>query len=222
MKKLLSLFALATFLLNSCSSPLSDLPISDPGLITPVMKITHLDVEDGVSSHSSVCLMDKNGAYIELKEGFVSLNDQTMNHHISCYSGSIDAKELKEYEFNITLADSVAYISTVVMPSFFKKVKYPSKIKPEETFEVSWQSDANNEETSVSFSVQDSTGQWINIFTETTLENITNIDPDNYPAWNFSKGKISLSKTRKGEMVDRFNGGSVTAVCIFERIVHIK
>lgn len=222
MKNFLHLIVFAAALiLFGCSSPLSDTPVSDPGLVTPTIVLEHIEDDYGISNKVNACLTDKNGAYIELLEGNIKVDDELMEFGISCYKRTIDLKELKDYNVVVTLADSAEYPFHITTPSYFKKVDFPSKVKKSESFEVSWKSD-QTEETKVAFSVQDSSSNYIIIFEEYTTSNSITIDPDNFPKGDITKGMITLSRTSNGSVPEGFNGGSCTARCIFEKTIKIK
>ncbi|CAG5080919.1 hypothetical protein [Parvicella tangerina] len=221
MKTLIYLFAGVTISLSSCSSPLSDTPVSDPGLVTPHIVINHKDGDYGIANKVSTCLMDKNGAYIELLEGDVKVNGDLMEFGMTCYKRTIDVQENTVYKVVLTLADSAKYPFKVTTPHFFKKVDYPGKVKKGKAFEVSWKSEGN-EQTTVNFSVQDTSDNWITLYEEITDQSMVTISPDNYPKGDISKGSITLYRSVNGKMPNGFNGGSVKANCIFERSIKIK
>ncbi|MCB9195305.1 MAG: hypothetical protein H6598_03690 [Flavobacteriales bacterium] len=222
MKKLIYIVIMNLMLgLNSCSSPLSDTPVSDPGLITPNIIVVHTDDDYGISNTVRACLTDKNGAYIELLEGDVKVNDDLMEYSVSCYKRTIDVKEEENYEIVVTLADSTEYPFKVKTPAFFKKVDYPSKIKKNEVFDVSWKSNEEME-TVVSFSVQDTTGSMIILYEELTSNSYVTVDPDNFPKYDIKSGTLTLYRKIQGSMPDGFSGGSIESRCIFERTIKIK
>ncbi|MCB9198597.1 MAG: hypothetical protein H6600_09060 [Flavobacteriales bacterium] len=221
MKKLIPSLFLLAIIINSCSSPLSDLPISDPGLVTPYIQVIYSDGEFGVASKISTCLNDKNGAYIELMEGNVAVNGDQMEYSMTCYKRTKNIDELTDYTVTITLADSTEYPSKVKSPAFFKKVDYPGKIAPNESFDISWSSNLD-QETQVKFDVLDTAGIWVTIFNESTNQNMITVDPDNYPKGDISEGMITISRTNNGELADGFNGGEIISICVFERKIKIK
>lgn len=215
------IIAFTLFLITGCSSPLSDTPISDPGLITPNIILKHVDGDFGISNHVTTRLTDKNGAYIELMEGEAKVNNEKMEFHMTCYQRDMDIKPEAEYTFSIILSDSAEYPFTVTTPAFFKKVKYPSKVKKNTGFEISWNSEGSYE-TQVIFSIRDTTNSLETVFEEYTYENHVFVDPDNFTQGDIEEGMITLYRTSKGKMPDGFNGGNIDAICIFERTVKIK
>ncbi len=219
MKKLIYFFG-ALVLFASCSSPLSDTPVSDPGLVTPNIILQHAEDDYGVSNKVNACLSDKNGAYIELLEGDIKVEGDLMEFGVTCYKRTIDVKENKDYQVVITLADSTAYPFTVTTPTFFKKVDYPGKVKKGEAFDVSWKGDGG--ETKVNFSVKDTASNWVIVFEEYVSGNSVTIDPDNFPGGDIDKGMLNLTRTTKGKMPSGFNGGSIVSKCTFEKTIKIK
>lgn len=222
MKNLIITFFIAIALINSsCSSPLSDTPISDPGLITPTIHVTHTDDDGGVYDKVSACLTDKNGAFIELMEGDIKVEGDLMEFAVTCYKRTITIKENQHYNVIITLADSAEYPFSVISPYYLKKVDYPGKVSKNESFEISWTSTGKGE-TQVVFSVQDTSSKWVNIFSEFTSNNSITVTPDNFPGGDINNGLITLTRTNSGDMPSGFNGGRIQAHCIFERSIKIK
>ncbi len=210
-------------LMCQCSSPLSDVAISDPNLVTPEFVLRSTNTDYGISSSISVCLRDKNGAYIKLKEGKVMVNQQDMDFKISCYGSNLSVSSGKKYKFDVVLADSNAYAADVVVPSFFEKVKIPSKINQSENISVSWENNYSNSTTKVVFEIKDTSNFWRPLFEEdvnnTSSITIQNID---YPDYKVSEGKITLSRIVSGNVSNEFSGGNIDAYVIYERTLKIK
>ncbi len=206
-----------------CSSPLSDVAISDPNLVTPEFTLKSFNTDNGVSSSISVCLRDKNGAFIQLKEGKVMVNQQDLNFKFSCYGSDLIVSSGKKYQFDVVLADSNAYPADVIVPSFFEKVKIPSKIKPTESISVSWDNNDFKGVTKVVYEVKDTSNFWIPLFEE-DVQNASSIliDAIEYPKYEITEGKIMLSRVAKGKVSDKFNGGKIDAIVIYERTLKVK
>jgi hypothetical protein len=220
MKKFLGIIS-AAILMASCSSPLSDIAISDPNLITPIIKVEFNNTEDGKNSVINTCLTDKNGAYIELKEGEVAVNGKIMNTTLACYNSNMNVDSEKKYTITVTLADSAKYDNTVTTPAFFEKVNYPNKIDKGEGFNVDW-SDNYNEETMVIFEIKDSSGFWTKIYENEVDDNRDYVSKIDYPAYDVSEGKITLQRIEKGTIADGFNGGKMEAKVTYERFIKIR
>lgn len=219
----IALIFLIILLLSQCSSPLSDVAISDPNLVTPEFTLKSFNTDYGVSSSISVCLRDKNGAYIKLKEGKVMINKQDMDFKVSCYGSNVTVSSGKKYQFDVVLADSNAYSSDVVVPSFFEKVKIPSKINQSENIAISWENNYSNSTTKVVFEIKDTSNFWRPLYEEdvnnTSSITIKNID---YPKYKVSEGKITLSRIVIGNVSNEFNRGNIDAYVIYERTLKIK
>ena len=216
-----SIIVLLSLICLSCSSPLSDIAISDPGLISPHIKVEFSNTETGIHSMINACLNDKNGAYIELLEGKVTLNGELMSDQMNCYSSSAKVDPLKEYKIEVTLADSMVYLSTVTSPAFFEKVIIPNKIGQGESFDVEWADNSDNE-TLVTFEVKDSSNNWIKLFDNEVDYYNAFIDDLDYPDYPITEGKLTLTRIEKGKLADGFNGGSIAAKVTYERLIKIK
>ncbi len=212
---------ISTILLSNCSSPLSDIAISDPSVIYPNIKLSISNTDYGVNSSTNITLSDKNGAFIELKEGEVTINDAPTTYSMTTYSNNASLEEATDYEINITLADSASYLCTVTMPSTFKKVKYPSKIKQGENIEVKWKNNYVGI-SKVVFEIKDSSSNWISVFEKDITDNEIILKDIDYPNYSISEGKLKLSRHLKGKLADGFGGGGIGAYTTYDRIITIK
>lgn len=219
----LIIFSLFLISLYSCSSPLSDVEISDPNLITPHFSVTYSDTENGEKSSISACLNDKNFGYIQLKKGGVYINDENTSMQGNCYTSNDEVKALTTYDFVVELADSNIYASNITTPMFFDKVEIPYSVYEDETFYVVWANNYKEKFTNVVFEVKDSSGFWRTIY-EKDVKTITSLPISNidYPIKHQGKGKITLTRQVKSTVNNRFNGGSITATFIYERKLEIK
>lgn len=220
MKEYLLIIASALALFN-CSSPLSDLAISDPSLVYPNINIVIDNTDYGVGSSANVCLNDKNAAFIELKEGEVNINGLVTKYSLGCYSNNMAVKAGEKYEVEIVLADSTGYLSEVVVPAEFKKVKHPIKIKENESFEVNWE-DNYTGISKVRFEIKDSTDHWITLFETDIPDNEVIIAEMNFPNYDITEGKLILSREKHGSMADGFGGGGINSKSSFSRLIKIQ
>ena len=112
---------LILFILVGCKerSPLSDVEISDPGLISPEITLTQSISESGrIETKLIVFLNDDNNNSIDLLKGGVSLNGTPLGVRTGSFGEgdapyySLDGIQLlpkTKYSFQITLADDKSY-----------------------------------------------------------------------------------------------------------------
>jgi len=217
---IISILSLAFY---SCSSPLSDVEISDLNLITPHFSVTYSDTENGGRSSIRACLNDKNFGYIQLKKGAVYINDENTSMQGNCYEANAEVFAEQEYEFIVELADSNTYSSIVTTPRFFEHVEVPNSVYEDETFYIDWDNNYKNKFTNVVFEVKDSSGFWRTIY-EKDVKTKTNLSVSglDYPINHQGKGKITLTREVKGSLNKEFNGGSISATFIYERELEVR
>lgn len=213
------LAAVLTF--TRCSSPLSDIAISDPSVITPNINLSISNTDYGVSSNVNIALNDKNGAFIELKEGNVTLNGKETSYSMTSYSNNMNLEEGMDCKVVITLADSTEYDNSVKMPAVFNKVDYPSKISQGDSFEVSWKDNYSGVST-VKFEIKDTSNLWITVFESDVTDSEVLIKNIDYPKFDISEGKINLSRKKKGSIAEGFSGGKINATTSYDRLITIK
>jgi hypothetical protein len=113
-------------LINGCTqdSPLSDLDLTDPGLIKPDIEISKSFYSSGTISYShTVWIYDKNNNSVNIQNGKVVINGIELSPEKELLDKapyySIDPAYILPFEFNkvytcqITLSDGTVYSSTV-------------------------------------------------------------------------------------------------------------
>jgi len=124
MKKII-LLLLAPALMFGCkeNSPLSDVELNNPALISPEITLTKHENELGrTNTELVVYLNDKNNNSIDLLKGSVLLNDKPLGVRTEIGGApyySLDNIELvnkRKYVFEISLADNKAYTCTINSP----------------------------------------------------------------------------------------------------------
>ncbi len=127
MKKIIFFLNLLLFtLITGCTqdSPLSDLDLTDPGLIKPDIQISRSLYSSGTISFShNVWIFDKNNNSVNIQNGKVEINNISLSlkkepiNNAPYYS--VDPAYLLPYEFNktyscnIILSDGKVYSSTI-------------------------------------------------------------------------------------------------------------
>ncbi len=89
---------IVSLLLQSCSSPLSDVEIDDPALLNVRVSIAQ-DYDNNKTL--KVAVKDKNGHAVELKNGFVMLNNDRLSYANNRYV--YDRLKFTDKEFQITV-----------------------------------------------------------------------------------------------------------------------
>ena len=124
MKKII-LLLLAPALMFGCkeNSPLSDVELNNPSLISPEITLTKHKNELGrTNTELVIYLNDKNNNSIDLLKGSVSLNNKRLGVHSEVGGApyySLDHIELvpkRKYEIQIKLADEKTYPCTICSP----------------------------------------------------------------------------------------------------------
>ncbi len=124
MKKII-LFLVAPMLIFGCkeNSPLSDVELNNPALISPEITLSKHENELGrTNTELIVYLNDKNNNSIDLLKGGVKLNKKSLGVHTEVGGApyySLDNVELmpkRKYEFKIRLADEKEYPCTIYSP----------------------------------------------------------------------------------------------------------
>jgi hypothetical protein len=131
---------------SNCDSALSDVEVSDPGVLQ-----THFVVERALLSDGSVLsslhttIFDKNLASVELKNGKVKVNGQQMSVteilNISTYHLPAAVVDLSTpYLFEVVLANGKAYGGSITtQQKTFTSVTVPSNSNVNTDLTVSWQ-----------------------------------------------------------------------------------
>lgn len=141
----LSIVLAATVFLTNCDSPLSDVDITDPGLLMVNFAAEQTVSDDGtVLKAQTATVFDKNLASVELKNGGVKVNGQQMSiteilniktYYIPSASLSLNT----DYNFVLTLADGKGYSGTVKTPAkALTSVTVPASPSISEDLVISW------------------------------------------------------------------------------------
>lgn len=125
MKKIILLLLAPTLMFFGCkeNSPLSDVELNNPALISPEITLTKHENELGrTNTELVVYLNDKNNNSIDLLKGSVSLNNKPLGVRTEVGGApyySLDHIELvpkRKYEFQIKLADEKTYPCSIYSP----------------------------------------------------------------------------------------------------------
>lgn len=142
-----ALFALViTVLFSNCESALSDIEITDPGVLQPHFVVERALLDNGtVLSSLHANIFDKNLASVELKNGMVKVNGQQMSiteilnistYHIPAAAVNLNA----QYLFEVVLPNGDSYGGTVITPEkAFTALTAPSSSTANSDLTVSWQ-----------------------------------------------------------------------------------
>jgi hypothetical protein len=135
-----------TLLFSNCDSALSDLEITDPGLLQTHFVVERALLQDGsVVAGLTTTILDKNLASVELKNGQVKVNGQQMTTgellNVTYYyipSAAVDLNT--EYDFEVVLSDGQSYSGSVTTPAeTFTSLTVPSNPSINEDMTISWQ-----------------------------------------------------------------------------------
>ncbi len=134
MKKLV-LLLFVTLIAGGCDSPLSDVELNDPGVLT-VRAWLKRGTSHGLLTEHQIRLRitDKNNASVELLDGEVLVNELAMD-----FSGILIGYELNEwqtmvaadsvYVFDIVLSDSAHYPSSITsQPNLLEFTEFPTSM----------------------------------------------------------------------------------------------
>ena len=137
---------LVTLFFSNCESALSDVEITDPGVLQ-----THFVVERALLDNGTVLnslhatIFDKNLASVELKNGQVKVNGQQMSEtevlNISTYYIPAAVVDLNtQYDFEVILPDGHSHSGTVTTQAkTFTSVTVPSSASVNSDLTISWQ-----------------------------------------------------------------------------------
>jgi hypothetical protein len=147
-RQVAALFALAItlFFFNGCDSALSDIEITDPGVLQTHFVVERALLDDGtILSSLQATLLDKNLASVELKNGKIKVNGQQMSvteilnistYHIPAASVALST----DYNFEVILANGKSHTGTVTTPQkTFTSVTVPSTNNVNSDLTISWQ-----------------------------------------------------------------------------------
>ncbi len=142
-----ALFAFATTLFfSNCESALSDIEITDPGVLQTNFVVERALLDNGTVLNSlHATIFDKNLASVELKNGQVKVNGQQMSeteilnvstYHIPAATVNLDT----DYNFEVILANGQSHTGTVTtQPKTFTSVTVPSDASVDNDLTISWQ-----------------------------------------------------------------------------------
>jgi len=146
LNKGLALLALAFALFfNCCDSPLSDIEITDPGLLNTNFVVERALLDDGtVLGALHTTIFDKNLASVELKNAHVKVNGQQMSvteilniktYYIPSATVNLDTR----YDFEVVLADGQTYGGSVTTQAkTFTSLTVPSNPSKDNDLTISW------------------------------------------------------------------------------------
>jgi hypothetical protein len=131
---------------SNCESALSDVDITDPGVLQTHFVVERALLDDGTVLNSlHATIFDKNLASVELKNGQVKVNGQQMSEteilNISTYyipSATVDLNT--DYDFEVVLSNGQSHSGTVTTQSkTFTSVTVPSTASVDSDLTVSWE-----------------------------------------------------------------------------------
>lgn len=134
-----------TLLFNRCDSPLSDVEITDPGLIISTFVVERSMVDNGtVLGALTTTVLDKNLAGVELKNAQVKVNGQQMSmteilniktYHIPSATVGLNTK----YDFEIVLPNGESHGGSVTTQAkSFTSLTVPSNPAVNEDLVITW------------------------------------------------------------------------------------
>jgi hypothetical protein len=135
-----------TLLFSNCESALSDIEITDPSVLQPHFVVEHSLLNDGsMVSALSATILDKNLASVEIKNGQVKVNGQTMaiaeilnisTYHIPSATVNLNT----DYTFEVVLANGGSYGGTIKSQAKkFTSVTVPATASASNDLTISWQ-----------------------------------------------------------------------------------
>jgi hypothetical protein len=130
---------------SGCDSPLSDVEVTDPGLLQTHFVVERALLNDGsvlASLHTTI--LDKNLASVELKNAQVKVNNQQMSmaeilniktYYIPSATVNLDT----DYDFEVVLSDGQSYAGSVTTPAkTFTSLTVPSSPSKDSDLTISW------------------------------------------------------------------------------------
>lgn len=141
-----TLFALAiATLFWGCESALSDIDITDPGVLITNFSVDRAMQDDGtILSSLSATILDKNLGSVELKNGQVKVNGEQMSPtellNITTYrlpGATVNVNT--DYTFQVVLSNGQSYSGTVTTPEkTFTALTVPSSSTADSDLPISW------------------------------------------------------------------------------------
>jgi hypothetical protein len=135
-----STYGLLVALWPACSSPLSDVPISEPSVLRVSALAQHdIGTSGAATSLLQVALFDKHEQWVELKEGGVTVNGLPMSYNgLGAYTRSDVVRPDVNYSFVVTLSDSSKYSCNVHTPLNLYQLNLPASYNRTGPLTVSW------------------------------------------------------------------------------------
>jgi hypothetical protein len=231
MKKEIVILVSILLFVSGClpeESPLSDIEITDPGLISPsIAVIKNLNYDNDHVNEIEVWLYDKNKNSVELKGGEVRVNDQVLsvkefNITKAPYYLIKDIVEVDaEYLFEIELSDGEIYSASIKSPNRdLKEFNLPANYNHNNDMNISWKDTYQYDEMKIGlnryFSTDTSGGQRlgaIEIESEYYTKGQYTISNEHFDDEDY-KAIIELSGFINGQYDDRF-GSETEIYCKF-------
>jgi hypothetical protein len=144
--RVVALFAtLFTLIFSHCDSPLSDIEVTDPGLLITNFVVERALLDDGtVLGALNTTILDKNFGSVELRNAQVKVNGQQMalteilnikTYYIPSPTVNLDTK----YDFEMVLADGQSYRGSVTTQAkTFTSITVPSNPSTANDLIISW------------------------------------------------------------------------------------
>jgi hypothetical protein len=218
-----ALFALVTPLFfSSCESPLSDVEITDPGVLQTHFVVERALLDNGtVLSSLNAIILDKNLASIELKNGQVKVNGQQMSEteilNISTYyipAATVDLNT--DYEFEVVLANGQSHSGTVTtQEKTFTSLTVPSASSVDSDLTISWQDVYVHDDLIISLNLTSPAGTVPGATFTLTAEQMQAgsfaIPKSNFATpTGITSATITLTGARYGTIDPKFRDGSAT------------
>src|SRR5579862_1523922 len=143
------IFFVIAFIAAACNSPLNNAIINQPSSIQEVIEFDRtINISGFVEQSILVTLFDKNGAYVQIQNGGVSVSGvnlllQTNGLGNPYYTAPTDtAPRLwpdSSYKVTITLGDGTTYVTTVRTPHDLTQFTAPAQVSRSADIPISWQ-----------------------------------------------------------------------------------
>ena len=227
------------FIIVGCKerSPLSDVEVSDPGLISPEITLTQSISESGrTETKLIVYLNDDNNNSIDLLKGGVALNGTPLGVRTGSFGEgdapyySLDGVQLipkTKYSFQITLADDRSYSCIVTSPKqLISGVTVPEYHNMNRPLTVSWNK----------FSADKRFNCVLEISSDGELKKEIDLNSSDVRSGKYVIGSsvlreintgersdfvIALTSTNSGKIDPKFDGGSIKIIQTISKQVTI-
>jgi hypothetical protein len=209
-----------------CSSPLSDVDITDFGVINGSFAITEsFNSAGGTSQTVRASLTDKNFANVEIKDGGVTVNGTAMtyddNTFVQCYTkDNLVLAKNTLYRFVITLSNAATCTSSVTTPpAAFGTVMVPSTISLSQGATVTWTDTARSSSVNVTLSL-DSLSRIV--FQQAALvDDGKVVIPAESDSTLTGRATLTLARKNTGTVAAPLRGGDISASVTFTASVTI-